>query len=80
MHEVDCLISDIDMPGIDGFQLLEQIRAVRPRLPAIFVTGYPERLKQLPSLGDINPRVFTKPFRAEEFLAAICESLASSPR
>jgi len=75
LPEIDCLISDIDMPGMDGFDLLRLIHAIRPGLPAILVTGYPERLKRLPPLGGSNPRFFTKPFHTPELLAAVGDAL-----
>jgi FixJ family two-component response regulator len=76
LREVDCLISDIDMPGIDGFELLQLVEAARPGLPTILITGYPDRLERMPLLGSIRPRVFTKPFRGPELLAAVDESLS----
>lgn len=79
LPEIDCVISDIDMPGMDGFELLRLIHAERPGLPTILITGYPDRLKRLPPLGGISPRVFTKPFQAEELLAALSDALRNSP-
>ena len=75
LREIDCLISDIDMPGIDGFELLRLVRAARPGLPVIFITGYPDTLKRLPAVAGSKPRVFTKPFHGPELLAALSESL-----
>lgn len=75
LPRIDCLISDIDMPGMDGFELLRQVHAARPGLPIILITGYPETLKRLPALWDSKPRCFTKPFQGPELLAAIGESL-----
>ena len=37
--EPDCIVSDYDMPGIDGLELLERIREVDPKLPFILFTG-----------------------------------------
>ena len=74
LADIDCLISDIDMPGMDGFQLLQQVHAAHPGLPTILVTGYPDRLKQMPPLGGCKPRLFTKPFQAAELLAAVGEA------
>jgi FixJ family two-component response regulator len=75
LQEIDCVISDIDMPGKDGLELLGQIHSIRPRLPTILITGYPDRLLRLPLVGGAKPRAFTKPFQAEEFLAAIADAV-----
>ena len=78
LPDVDCLISDIDMPGIDGFELLRLVHAVRPGLPAILITGYPDTLKRLPQLGGSNPPIFTKPFQGPQLLAAVDDALRNS--
>ena len=75
LDEIDCLISDADMPGMDGFELLRVVRAAHPRLPTILITGYPDTLKRLPVLGASPPRVFTKPFKGPELLAAVSEAI-----
>jgi FixJ family two-component response regulator len=75
LAEIDCLISDIDMPGTDGFELLRQVEAVRPELPTILITAYPQTLRRLPSLGGCRPRVFTKPFQGTELLAAVNDAI-----
>jgi FixJ family two-component response regulator len=71
LAEIACLISDIDMRGMDGIELLGRIHALHPGLPTILITGYPDRLERLPPLGSIYPGLFTKPFQAEELLAAV---------
>jgi len=38
---VDCCLSDIDMPRMDGLQLAERIRAIDNTIPVIIMTGYP---------------------------------------
>ena len=70
LAKVDCLISDIDMPITDGFQLLRVVRAERPELPVILITGHPETLDRLPSSGSDHYRLFNKPFDGQELLTA----------
>ena len=37
--DIDCLISDICMPGMDGFGILEVVRQARPELPVFLITA-----------------------------------------
>jgi two-component system chemotaxis sensor kinase CheA len=37
-HRVDLVLSDVEMPGIDGFELLKRVRQRDPELPVIMVT------------------------------------------
>jgi FixJ family two-component response regulator len=75
LAKVDCLISDIDMPVMDGFQLLRVVRAERPELPVILITGHPETLDRLSSSGADRYRVFKKPFDGQELLTAVSDAL-----
>lgn len=68
---VDCLISDIGMPGMDGFELLRAVQSLRPELQVILITGHAELLSQMPRSGFSQYRLFRKPFDGEELLAAI---------
>jgi DNA-binding NtrC family response regulator len=38
-HDVDCVVSDYDMPRMNGIELLESVRETAPRLPFILFTG-----------------------------------------
>jgi FixJ family two-component response regulator len=79
LAQADCLISDVDMPGMDGFELLARVDAARPGLPAILITGFPDRLDRSPPPGRV-PRVFTKPFLSGELLAAVRDALREPRR
>jgi FixJ family two-component response regulator len=76
--EIDCLISDIDMPDMDGLELLRLVHAARPGLPTILITGHPDRLKRVPAPGGTAHRMFRKPFQADELLAAVSEAVRGS--
>ena len=78
LAEFDCLISDIDMPVMDGFELLRVVHAARPELPIILITGHPDMLNRLPAIGPGQYRLFKKPFDGQELLAAISDALRNT--
>ena len=39
LDEVDCIVADYVMPGMDGAEFLARIRRGRPNLPVVFFTG-----------------------------------------
>jgi FixJ family two-component response regulator len=78
LPEIACLISDVDMPGMDGFELLRLVHEARPGLPMIVITGYPETVKRLPVLEGSELRTFTKPFSGPELLGAVGDMLRSA--
>jgi FixJ family two-component response regulator len=78
LPEIACLISDIDMPGVDGFELLRLVHRARPGLPTILITGHPDTLRRLPLFDAGSPRIFVKPFEGQELLGAVGDALRSS--
>ena len=78
LAEIDCLISDVAMPLMDGFELARAVQAARPALPVILVTGRPDLLRRsrLDGLGQY--RVFKKPFDGQELLTAVTLMVKSS--
>ena len=79
LAEIDCLISDIDMPAMDGLELLRVARSARPELPVLLITGYPEVLIRLPAIDSRHYRLFRKPFNGQELLTAISDALQTPP-
>ena len=51
--ELIVILSDINMPGMDGLELLRQVRRLRPELPVLMVTAYgdDERRHRADELG-----------------------------
>ncbi len=70
--EIDCLITDIGMPGMDGFELQRLMSERRPGLPVILITGRHE-IAELPQAK--RNRFFRKPFDGRALLAAIGDAL-----
>ncbi len=73
--EVDLLLTDVSMPGIDGFELARQARADRPGLEVVFISGLGD--VAFPGVG-LDPgqfRLLPKPFRLAEALTCVDEAL-----
>lgn len=69
----DLVITDINMPGFNGFEVAEHARARHPTIPILFVTGRPE---QLDAYGIGEPvRCVPKPIRIALLLEAVTELL-----
>lgn len=72
---IDLLISDIKMPGLNGYQLAEAGLALRPGLKVLLMTGYaqepiPEKIKLA------GARVIYKPFDFDTLSSLAQELLA----
>ena len=70
--EIDCLITDIGMPGMDGFELQRLMSERRPDLPVILITGRHEITELLQAKHNW---FFRKPFDGQALLAAIGDAL-----
>ena len=67
------LITDIGMPGMDGFELRDIVKKARPDLPVFLITGRHEIADQSRAQGISG--FFRKPFDAQALLAAVGEAL-----
>jgi FixJ family two-component response regulator len=76
---VDCLISDIDMPVMDGIELLQVVRAERSGLPVVLITGLPDIPDRIPAVGTGDYILFRKPFDGQALLTAISDALQDPP-
>ena len=65
-RRIDLLVTDVGLPGMNGRQLADAGRVLRPGLPVLFITGYAENA--VLSHGHLDPgmHVLTKPFNMEE--------------
>jgi FixJ family two-component response regulator len=73
MTEIDCLITDIGMPGLDGFELQRLVNQRRPDLPVILITGRHEIAEQPQAKFT---RFFRKPFDGQALLEAVTDAVA----
>jgi CheY-like chemotaxis protein len=77
--KVDLLLTDIVMPGMSGLQLARQAAALRPRLRALFMSGFPRDLWERGE-ADRDLAIIEKPFDAEQLLRKVSEVLSRNTR
>jgi DNA-binding response OmpR family regulator len=69
--EFDLLVLDINLPGIDGFEVLERLRGSGSQLPVIMLTARVELDDTVAGLEGGADDYLGKPFRFDELLARI---------
>jgi FixJ family two-component response regulator len=75
LAQIDCLITDIGLPAMDGVELARLVQLTRPALPTLLITGQFDTLDRF-STGGLGPyRLFKKPFAGQEVLTAISDAL-----
>jgi DNA-binding response OmpR family regulator len=70
---IDLLITDVVLPLGSGGELAVALRARRPDLPAIFMSGYPE--DRMPLLQEAGDTFLQKPFGLESLTRKVRETL-----
>lgn len=68
---VELILLDISLPGLNGHQVLERVRAARPRLPVMMLTARSDVKTKVDALHGGADDYITKPFAFEELLARI---------
>ncbi|MDP3493664.1 MAG: response regulator [Hyphomonadaceae bacterium] len=75
-HEnVDLMVSDVGLPGMNGRQLAEIARRNRPNLKILFMTGYAAEAAVRSEFLDSGMEMLTKPFQLEGLTAKIREMI-----
>lgn len=68
MDRLDLLFTDIRLPGMNGWQLAERIRARYTEVPVIYASGYAERVTPLP-----RSKFLQKPYMPSQVFKAAAE-------
>ncbi len=74
---IDLLITDIQMPEVDGLQLLKYTAEHYPHIPKLVITGYPSIDGALNVIKSGAIDYLTKPFTKEELKQAVSKSFES---
>lgn len=75
-REVELLVLDLMLPGIDGIEVCREIRRVNERLPILMLTAKAEEYDRIKGLSVGADDYLTKPFSLNEFLLRVKRMLA----
>ncbi|MFK8252927.1 response regulator transcription factor [Ancylobacter terrae] len=75
MRDTDCVITDVQMPGMSGVELQARLREAGRALPLIFITAFPEERirRQVTEAGAIG--FLSKPFEGTDIIACLDTAL-----
>ena len=74
-RNVSCLIADVQMPGMSGFELHNRLVASGEPIPTILITAFPDERSGKRALQAGVIGYLTKPFSEDELLACIRSTL-----
>ncbi|MBA6152521.1 sigma-54-dependent transcriptional regulator [Gelidibacter maritimus] len=77
-QSIDLLITDLQMPGVDGLQLVKYVSEHFPDIPKLAVTGFPSVDGALKAMKSGVMDYLIKPFTKEELKTAVQKSLVLS--
>jgi FixJ family two-component response regulator len=78
LFDIECLISDVSMPIMDGFELQLRVGKDCPRLPVILITARPD--VNVSNIAAVNNRgFFQKPLDSSALLQAIASAIRGVP-
>jgi FixJ family two-component response regulator len=72
----DCLIADIQMPGMSGLDLQRELAQKRPSLPIIFITAFPEERIRQQAMAAGAACLLAKPYEGDVLIEYIEKALA----
>jgi DNA-binding response OmpR family regulator len=79
-HAPDCIILDLMLPDLNGYQVCEQIRRFDPRTPILMLTARSQEADKIRGLDSGADDYVTKPFSVGELVARIRAVLRRTQR
>ena len=76
--EATCLVLDVHLPGLSGFELFDRLVAAGTRPTVIFVTGVDEPRARKRAAERKAAAFLTKPFAGTELVAAVRRAIDST--
>jgi FixJ family two-component response regulator len=77
LNDTACLILDVNLPGMSGFELQNQLNSKRPGIPIIFITAHADEPSRQRALRGGAIDFLSKPVRREPLFKAIQSAIES---
>ncbi len=77
LRDIDVLVTDIVMPGMNGYALSKRLREIKPDLRVFYMSGYVDDATTLEAMEQPGVFFLSKPFSSEDFAAKLAAALAS---
>lgn len=74
---VDLLITDVVMPEMNGKELIERVRDLRPGLPVLFMSGYDRSSLATRKQPVLTEHFLQKPFDSSDLFAAVRKAIGA---
>jgi len=76
---IDLMLTDLVLPGMNGPELADELRPLRPGMQVLYISGYRDdvRVRRLEQVGKV---VFPKPFSAAAIAEKVSGVLAATPQ
>jgi len=78
VHDTSCLITDVQMPGLNGIDLQDRLIARGHRIPIIFITGHPDDSVRARAMKAGAVSFLIKPFSPDHFIGCIDKALKAA--
>jgi two-component system response regulator FlrC len=76
-EDIGLVISDVQMPGANGYELLSSIKRLRPYLPVVLMTAYGTVAQAVAAMREGATDYIVKPFDAQALIAMAHRQLAA---
>jgi FixJ family two-component response regulator len=71
-----CVLTDVQMPGMNGLELQAELQRRHPELPIVFMTAFPEEAIREQAMKAGALAFFNKPFEADAVLQVLAAAIA----
>lgn len=73
--DVSCLVTDINMPGLNGLDLQDRVRQVRPALPIIMMTALTDDTVRRRAFAGGARELLRKPLAADDLIRCLEDTI-----